>query len=335
MKKALIVLLLMAIVVAAIPAVVGAILANELPDAARQQWPDARVDWDGGWLRSRLRIDDPELEVDATFHHLSISPAAWITFEGRAIPMEPAGVIDFSGFLGLAGRLTARASAPSLDVDDRARWNWQGLTGEVDVARDGEAVGTLRADRLTIRDALGNQLQLAEIGLDLGWSQPGERTGRLDLDLSARRDAQPSSRLAISAREVTVAAAAELGGALARLASADPRTAGGGLDALGAASAWQQLVAGGLELRLETLVLDEVVEASGRWTPAAGPLRLDGRGALPTLVDWWSTVLGLSAELRPREARDQVRAAVADLQAAGAMYVEGQRFEFRLPPPQP
>ncbi|MFN2333786.1 MAG: hypothetical protein ABR550_05105, partial [Wenzhouxiangellaceae bacterium] len=190
-------------------------------------------------------------------------------------------------------------------------------------------------EQLLILDGLGNRLVLEDSRLRLDWQPVAQQQGQAAVVIEAGRLTQGPSRIALRAEQINLEALQQLGHSLSALAAGERGGAASTMALLGAASAWQQLAAAGLDIELSELTLDQLFSLSGRFVPHVNRLSLNGGGRPETVLDWWSSVIGLARGLRPIEARREARQALDRLalrEAAGPgeFRIEQQRNPDRL-----
>lgn len=320
MKKLIIILLLLTAVtvVMGLPAAIGWFVQKGISSTVDDRLPDAQVEWDRGWFRSGVRIEDEAFDARLDFRHASPG-AGWFSVDGMVNMVEMAAAIDIDARLSLGGTLTVNAQAPALDIPGPVTWQYDAPALRVVAEQGGDTSLSGRADGLLIVDGIGNRLAFAEPVLDFRLTSESMQTASGRLSLTTRRVGQAESRLVINLSSIDANAVAELVQALRQLAGAEPESASAGLGAIGAASAWQQLAAAGLTVELEELVLDGQARLSGRWMPDERQLALTGDGDRATVVDWWSNVVGLARQIPPEQGRGLARQALEELAAQGAI----------------
>src|SRR6056297_65828 len=318
MKKTLIVLALLVVVVLVLgtPALIGSLIHGQAAGSLEERLPEADIRWDRGWFRTALNIADEDLRADFDFSHVSLTPPGWLTVDGRVVLGALGATVEVSGHVGPALDADLRASAPALTVPGIVTWRYREPALEA-VAADNRIDVHGSAETLEIADGLGNQLMLAETELNAGLGESGASEIELRIEVSAARSGLPRSRAALVFDHVDPLALEQLVRSLQQLSSSEQGTTSGGLAAIGLASAWQQLAARGLVLRLESLMLDGELEVKGRWIPGQRRLELDGGGARDTLLAWWSRIDGLLRQVPPREARAAAELALTELERSG------------------
>lgn len=334
MKKWLISGFVLLAVVAAVgvPAGIGWLIQSQATPRLESRLGDGSVDWNRGWFRSTLNIDDPGIQADVDFRHAPLSPPGWLSVDGRVILAEPIATIDLSGRISLSLNARVEALAPSLQTTGPVAWRYAAPRVELR-AEDNTLFADGRADTVFVRDALGNRIALANPMMALVIEQTGNpATNRiaLTLDVTASRAGLPESRLAIAVGPLTPGAAELLAEALAQLVSSGTSDAGGGLAAVGLASAWQQAGASGMVVDLDKLSLDGDFQLSGRWAPGDQTFSLTGSGPRETLVEWWSPLAGLTEAIPPSQARQAVSDQLDRLVADGLVRQVGDRIEVAL-----
>lgn len=332
MKKLVLILaLLLALtVVLGLPAAIGRLLHNGLSDTISENLPAAEVEWDRGWFRSGVRIEDKDFRARLDFRHAPLGPPGWISVQGLVTLTAPAATIDLTARLALDGSLALAASAPTLDMPGPVAWQYRAPIVRLDAGRDGEFEFHGAAESLLVVDGIGNRLSFVEPVLEASAQTASDRTSTARLTLETRRLGQQESRLALDLASVDRAAFGELVEALRQLSAAPPDSPAAGLGAIGAASAWQQLVAGGLRMEIEELVLDNQLSLSGQWQPNDKSFSLTGEGERATLLDWWTNIVGLAGQLPPEQARMAASQGLQDLAARGAITTGRDRISVNL-----
>jgi len=331
MKKTILVVMLLTVaaVVAALPAAIGWLVHDRLAPTIADGFPGATTKWDRGWFRSGLEVEDQAFSARLDFRHASPG-AGWLSVDGLVTLAEWAAAIDLNARLSLGGTLSASARTPELEVPGPVTWRYAAPNLTLTADRGGEARVTGAAERLLIFDDMGNRLALSPAGLEFVMQSAGVGTASARLELTAQRIGESQSRLSVSLESIDQAALAELLQALGELAGTEPGSAGAGLGVIGAASAWQQLVAGGLRINILELALDDHFALSGHWQPDSRNFALDGQGRRDTLLDWWSAILGLTGRVQPQQARAAARLGLLDLAEQGALQLDDDRVSVDL-----
>jgi len=331
MKKLILILLLLtaATVVVGLPAAIGWFLEKGISNTVDEQLPNAQMEWDRGWFRSGVRIDDEEFNARLDFRHLS-PEAGWVSVDGLVNLVGMAATIDVDARMSLGGTLTVSAQAPALEVPGPVTWQYDAPSLRLVAERGGDTSVSGSAQGLLIVDGIGNRLAFTEPVLDFELTSESMQTASGRLSLTARRVGRAESRIVLNLASINASAVAELVQALRQLAGAEPDSTAAGLGAIGAASAWQQLAAGGLTVDLEELVLDGQARLSGRWVPDNRQLTLNGEGDRATIVDWWSNVVGLAQQIPPEEGRSSARRSLEDLAAQGAITLGRRQVTVNL-----
>jgi hypothetical protein len=331
MKRTLLIgaLLLMALLVVSVPAGIGWFIEDRARPALEQRLPGAAIAWDRGWFRSGFAIEDADVDADLDFRHLPLSPPGWLAFDGRVLVTDPATAVDVQGHVSLGMEGEIEASAPTLDHGDRVRWQHGNPHLNLD-GRDGRLRVTYRADTLVVEDSLANRLVLANPDGRVVTEESGERKLAVTIALEASRAGLAPSRALLRLDGVDAWALQQMVQAISQLVSEGRDGAVGGLATLGLASAWQQLVEGGLVLTLEQLALDGSLELAGRWSPSSRSFTLAGAGEQDALLAWWSTLAGLIGRLPPEQARAAARRSLADFVDQGLVSRTGTRLRVAL-----
>jgi len=332
MKKTILILALLAVVTVALglPAAIGWFVHDRLSESLAENRPEATIDWDRGWFRSGLVIEEPDLRARLDFRHAPISPPGWIALDGLVTLKAPVAAIDLTARLAYDGSLSANAKAPALDVPGPVSWQYQDPRLRLVRRRDGGFELNGSAQRLLIVDGIGNRLTFAEPELKVRSTPVSEDTASARLMLETRRLGQAQSRLAVKLDSIERAAFAELVDGLRQLAAAEFDSAAAGFGAIGAASAWQQMAAAGLQIEIEELVLDGQLSLSGQWRPGGNKFRLTGKGARATAQAWWSSVVGLAEQLPPEQARDAARRGLQELADQGLVELGRRELKVEL-----
>lgn len=331
MKKLILALVLLTalVVVLGLPAAIGWFVHDRLSATAAERLPDAQVEWNRGWFRSGMRVEDENFNARLDFRHASPG-AGWFSVDGLVTLREWAAAIDLNARLALDGTLSARANASRLDVPGPVSWQYEAPELNLTASRGGDAELSGAADGLLILDGMGNRLAFTEPKLDFHLQSESIKTSSARLALVTRRVGQEESRLAVRLESIDEFAMAELIEALRQLAGAAPESTSASLAAIGVASAWQQLAAGGLVVHIEELVLDGRLSLSGRWAPGKRQLALEGDGARATAEDWLASITGLAEQLPPEQARSDARATLQDLADQGAITLGRQQVGIDL-----
>lgn len=330
MKKTLIILAVLTVVllVLGIPALIGSLIHGQTAEPLERRLPDAEIRWDRGWFRSALNIVSENVDADFEFGHTSLSPPGWLTIDGRAVLSELGTTVDVEGRIGAALDTSLTASAPALTVPGIVTWRYAEPRLKL-VAADDRIDLTGQAAALRIADELGNQLALADAALAAGLEQSGRSDLALRIELFADRAGLPTSRANVVFDQVDPRALEDLAESLEQLAASEQGSAGGGLAALGLASAWQQLVARGMVVRIEELSLDGAFRLEGEWVPGER-LDVEGDGEREALLAWWSQIAGLVRQVPPSEARAVASDALRELESQGQVQRNGDRIRISL-----
>lgn len=320
MKKLILILVLLTAVavVLGLPAAVGWFVQDRISAVTSEQLPDARVEWDQGWFRSGVRIEDEAFDARLDFRHASPG-TGWLSVDGLVNLVDMTAAIDIDARMSLGGTLSVNAQAPALDIPGPVTWQYDAPAVRVVAEQGGDTRASGSAEGLLIVDGIGNRLAFAEPRLDVNLTSGSKQSASGRLSLTARRVGRAESRLVIGLSSISAVAAAELVQSLRQLADAEPDSTAARLGAIGAASAWQQLAAAGLTIELEELVLDGQAHLAGQWQPGTRTLALAGQGERATIIDWWSNITGLTGQLPPEEARSIARQGLEDLIAQGTV----------------
>lgn len=337
MKKTVVILVLLSLatIVVGLPAAIGWFLHDRLSATVDEALPDARVAWDRGWYRSGLRVEDDGFSARLRFRHASPG-AGWLSLDGLVTLADWAAAIDLDARLALDGTLSATAEAPTLEVPGPVTWRYEAPALALTAKRGGDSALSGAAGKLLVFDGIGNRLAFVDPSLEVRMQSESIRTASASLELTTQRVGEAESRLTVQLESIDEIALAELLQALGQLAGAEPGSAQAGFGAIGAASAWQQLVAAGLRIEIEELALDGKLSLAGHWQPENKEFLLTGEGRRDTLVDWWSGITGLARHLQPEQARAAARLGLQDLAARGAIRLDQGRVSVDLQAlPQP
>jgi len=311
-----------------LPAVIGGWLQREIDALLSASLPGAKVEWQRGWLRSRLHVDWPQGSARMDFHHTRIAPPAWLAADGWIGIRDPVATVDIRGQLGWSGRIKLHASTNDLAVPGRVVWRYSAPRLELQRGRAGDWSLRGSAAQLLIADGLGNRLGFETPKLNLTMQPQSDRHAELALDIQTARLSAADSRLAGTVKAVDRRAMAELVEFASQMARAKPESAAAAMAGIGLAGAFQQLVNGGLHAKLEDLTLDGQGRLAGTWRPAAGEWQLRGRIPREVLVDWSAHTHGLVAAKPPAAARAWAERQLADW--AGAGWVEPERDTIKI-----
>jgi hypothetical protein len=333
MKKLLILIVVLCVATAlALPAAIGWLVQDRAERSLRENWPDAELQWQRGWIRSSVEIDAGAWRGRIELRQLPLSPPGLLALSGRITLSEPAAVIELKGSVSPGLALQLQLDTAAIAVQTQALWQWDAPRAVIDTGRDGRLALDLTAGRLNVHDALGNRITLEQPRLRLNVEPESEQSTSIELQFEASRLDQAPSRLALQAESVDREAMALLLDSGRELARSEPDSTAAGLAALGALGAWQQLVAGGLQMRLAPLELDPAFRLEGTWHPAERRLDLAGGGPEKTLLDWAEPIIGLQQQLSPAIARDLARSWLSELQTqvgihrdAGQLRIDIQR----------
>ncbi|MGK7295763.1 MAG: hypothetical protein ACNS61_08055 [Candidatus Wenzhouxiangella sp. M2_3B_020] len=331
MKKTLLIAIpvVLAVIALGLPAAIGWLIQDQAGPRLAAQLDEASVEWDRGWFRSAMRIDDPDFRANVEFGHISVSPPGWLTIDGRVILEEPAATVDFEGRIGLGMAPVLHARAPELRIDGPVEWHYDGPVVDVRGGNNNlELTGS--ADTLLVADGLGNRLPFANPDLQVTVDRSWTNEVSLALTLTASRAGLPESRLVLRMAPLAPGPLEQLVEGLIQLASTERDSATGGLAAVGVASAWQQLGEQGMIVELETLQLDGRLDLTGRWVPGERRFSLAGSGPRETVLAWLSSITGLTGSLRPDTARTAALTTLQDLAADGLVTIDGRTVRVDL-----
>jgi len=328
MKKFFVlIMLLVAAGLAAVPAAVGWLLHERLEIWANDNAGQVTLTRQSGWRRSSARISGDGFDLDLRFRHLSWKPPAWLTLEGVARLDSLQMPLEISGRLAGAGKLHLDAAAPALELPGLVVWRYREPRLGLVASRGGHAMVTAGAANLAVFDGLGNQLALEQAGLAFDL-QMDETSAEVSLDVHARRIAEPESRLQLALTGIDRAALGTTLEQLRLLISAEPESRVQAMAMLGVLNGWQEMIQGGLQMQHASLALDGDFSVDGQWQPGAGGLRLHGGGARQTAREWWAAVFGLSQQMPPAAAGREVDARLQELAGQGWLKLDRDSIEL-------
>lgn len=334
MKRVLILVLILLVAAAlALPAAIGWLVQDRAEKALRENWPDAGLRWQRGWIHSTVEIDTRTWRGRVELRQLPLSPPGLLALNGRITLSEPAAVVELKGMVSPALALRLQLDSAALAVQTQALWQWDAPRAIIETDRVGRLGLDLDAARLRMHDGLGNRITLEQPALRLDVAPQSEQTTYLDLQFEATRLGQAQSSLALQAESVDREAMALLLESARELSRTEPDSAGAGLAAIGALGAWQQLVAGGLQIRLDPLELESAFRLQGQWYPAGRRLELAGGGAEATLLDWAEPLIGLQQQLTPAMARERAREWLSALPAQDGIRHDAGQLQIDIERP--
>jgi len=332
MIKALIILTVsvLALWLLALPGGVGWYLASWVPDRLAELGLEQRAEYRSGWFDSQLLIeDDWTLRLEA--RHLP--GLNWLDVNGHLDHTWSSTAWQIDGQLGLTGQ--TRLSLTGADL----QWPGQPAlrSGPLALSLDqqGQAKGRLdvRLNHfdLSRRDAV---LRADLADLSLSWRAVDEQ--RLDLDLAFRLTGDRPISLDLGLRSLDRDRLSELIEALQQLQGSAPDSTASRLAMIAAASAWQQLAAGGLQFELERLALGEDSQGEdnqmeGRWTVAQGPPRLSGSGHTESLIETLEPLIALAQADPDMPARLQIQTWLGALRDQNWLEFHGERYRLDYP----
>jgi len=334
MKRALILLLLLLVLAAlALPAAIGGLLQDQAETALRERWPDAEVRWQRGWTRSSVEIEADEWRGRIDIRQLPLNPPGLLALSGRITLAEPAATIDLDGRVGAQLRLQLQLDSAAITLQTQALWQWHAPRLVVNADRRGRLSLDLESRQLQVHDGLGNRLTLERPRLRLRTEPQDSETTSIDLQLDLSRIGQAPSRLVLQAESVDRQALAELLESGRELSRSEPESAAAGVAAIGALGAWQQLLAGGLQLRVAPLELESSFRLESQWQPAKRRLQLVGGGPEATLLDWAGPIIGLQQEISPTLARERARELLGALEPQHGIVRAGGELKIDIERP--
>ncbi|MGB0513304.1 MAG: hypothetical protein ACPGJE_00530 [Wenzhouxiangellaceae bacterium] len=314
MKKLLIGLIVLALLLALLlPAGVGLLLQSRGQAALVEDMPEARIDWQRGWTRSRVEMETESWRAMIRLRHAPLSPPGWLAGDGRVTLFEPPAVFDVQAHVTPAIGLRGSAEAPSIRIDGPVGWSAE----QPRVAIEALAERTFSFDAAIASvlgaDGLGNRLALNQTALEIDVRPEDTRFDRAAVDLRLTRAGHPPSHLRLRISRIDHQALVLLLQSVEQLIAAEPDSAAASLAMVGVLSAWSELAAAGVTVDLESLVIDGELRLNGRWTPATREFVLEGGGPAELALDWAAAVIGLGNALAPEAARAGARALLEEL----------------------
>lgn len=325
---------LLALVLVLAPGILGLVVHRQVDGWLDENWPEATVRWQRGWLSSRVEAADGQTRVALDLHHPPLDGRGLLRAEG------PMNLADPDTRTELDVMVDAVLDWPmDLHVDATTGPIQRRDTVAVDAApaqlaftraRDGAVDLRLVGDRLTL-NRTGAALDLRDVSLHL--ATDGRDPGRATLALDTRRDgATATSRLQFEVDGIVADRAAAWTEALVAALDAPPGSTSASLAWVGVASAWEQLARAGLSMRLAPLALDGRAELTGRWHPADNDLVLDGGGELSAVRAWLVPIFALATGEPVETLREEFALQVDALDEQAGVEVDGARFRVRWPP---
>ena len=350
MKKILIILslLLGLIWLVAMPALVGSYLDRVVPEWLDEAGMAGTAQFDAGWFTSSLQIED-DYAVDLHGRHVPPLSLAWIRIDGELeAPISPAP-IEIDGQFGLTGLSSVRLEAAELAIEGPVQLESSASRLTLNQGLDQASELSWQIEALGLNDRLGNALEASTAELALSWSPSDQAVGdeatapkqadafdlRLALELLSDADRDPTLRLFIEASPVQRDALAELIAGLQQWSQAQAQSTARQFALLTIAGAWQQLSQNGLTIRLDRLQIGSDSRFSGYWVTQEGPPDLRGEGSIEALTRELRPIVGLSAQVSAGTAERSIRTWIDEIRQRGWLVLEGDRFEFRYPAPQP
>ncbi|MBY6204483.1 hypothetical protein [Halomonas denitrificans] len=316
------------------PGLLGLVAHRQIDGWLDENWPDASVRWQRGWMSSRVEAADADRQVALDLHHPPLDGRGLLRAAGPVRLDDP----DTQSELDL-GVDAVIDWALDLHVDVRSDAVERRDTVSVDAApaqlaftrtRDGAVDLRLAGDRLELHRT-GAALALREVELHLGTD--GQDPGRATLDLRTRREGTTTaSRLNLEIEGIAAERAAAWTEALFAALDAPPGSTSASLAWVGVASAWEQLARAGLSIRLMPLALDGRAELTGQWHPADKDLVLDGGGEVSAVRAWLVPIFALATGESVVALREEFALQVDALDAQPGVEVDGTRFRVRWPP---
>jgi len=314
----------------ALPAVLGHIARQRIDTALAESLPEARPVWQAGWTRSSLQLEAAGWDARIALRHPPLPPDRWLALDGRLRVFEPAAAIDIDAGIALDGTLAMAASAAAITTRTPIEWSWQSPQINASITPAGRVRLAGRAERLGIRDGLGNRLVLEPVALTASSARIGDDLLRVRLEIRGQRPGAPGTRLALRLEPLAADPLATLFETLSALAGAEPGSARAGLAGIGAAGALGQLAEAGLVVRMPELVLDGDLKLQGAWNAAARTLTLQGGGPRAVVVDWWAALAGLQLALPVTDARQAAEAGLQRLARDGVLELDDGRIDVDI-----
>ncbi len=316
------------------PGLLGLVVHRQVDGWLNENWPDATVRWQRGWLSSRVEATDGATRVALDLRHPPLDGRGPLRAEGPTTLADPdtRTELDVMVDAALDWALDLHLDATSEPILRRDTVSVDAAPTRLQFsrARDGAVDLRLTGDRLTL-NRTGAALDLREVSLHL--ATDGGDPGRATLELVAQRaGAASTSRLLLDAEGVDAERAAVWTDALAAAMDAPPGSTSASLAWVGVASAWEQLARAGLSIRLESLGLDGGAELSGRWHPANQQLVLDGGGELAAVRAWLVPIVALATGEPVATLREEFALQVEALDEQPGVEVNGAAFRVRWPP---
>jgi len=350
MKKILIILALALglIWLVAMPALVGSYLGRVVPEWLDEAGMAPTTQFDAGWFTSSLQIED-DYAVDLHGRHVPPLSLAWIRIDGELeAPISPAPIL-IDGQFGLTGLSSVRLEATELAIGGPLQLDSSASLLTLNQGLDQVSELSWQIEAFALSDQLGNLLSASTAELALAWSPSDPAVGgaatapkeadaldlRLALMLLSDSNPHPTLRLIIEASPVQRDALAELIEGLQQWTQAQPRSTARQFALLTVAGAWQQLAQSGLTIRLDGLRIGSESRFSGHWVTQAGPPDIRGEGSIDALTRELRPIVGLGARVGAGTAERSIRAWIDEIRQRGWLVVEGDRYEFRYPVPQP
>lgn len=346
MKKTLIIfaLLLGLIWLVAMPAVVGGYLDRALPDWLDEAGMSRSAQYDPGWFRSQLSVND-DYRLDLSARHVPPLGLAWLRFDGELQAALSPAPIEVEGAFGLTGLTSASLRASQLIVDGPVDLRSGAARLALNQSLDQTSTLRWQIEGAELTDRIGNVLAANTAELALAW-QPSARdpekaderqpeTDDLDLSLTAGLSADsgplPILNLELQASPIQRDALADLIQGIQQLTQAQAGSTARRFALLTVAGAWQQLSENGLRLRLNQLQIGADSRFSGQWNTREGQPVLKGEGSIASLTRALQPIVALSARVSADDAERSIRAWLDQLAQRGWLVVDGDRFELGYP----
>ena len=324
-----------ALLLAAVPAGVGQLLARWAPEIMEDWTPEARLDIQTGWMRSALALELPDgTRFEGIIRHLPLLPPGWLAASGQLAIPDAEDPFDVRGRMGLLGGIDFNAHHGNLEIRDQIRLRMEPVRMDLDATLGGKHL-TIVSAAFQVDDELGNDLAFADLRADLNWHHDHDGL-HAELVMVAERSDKGPSRLSAQARNVDPESAAELIEYWSRAARAERDSATERMAQIGILGAWQALQDAGIQLRLDSLELDGEFILEGRWMATDSGLesRVHGQGTAETLMDWLVPISALSMQVGPDDGAVFADDLLEALTEEGWVTRSDGELVFRYPAPE-